>query len=1655
MAEDKPTSDTGPKNWRGGAPSSGESEQKYGWQNDSRLTAPLHPRKGSVKRRLRILAFGCVTVFVSAVFLAELLFSQLRTPMIVMAPEAYEFPFPPLSWSQEDLEGFRELDRETLNVQALDAGWKTKDQGLRQFDLQLQNILRQRSLPAAIVLYVRMHSAVDGAGVPCLVPPGANPFNADSWIPVNDVLQRFHSQKIPDSISKLVVLDCGSVLCNWSQGVVFNTFATRLPAIVAEAAVPNLVVINATGPAEVSATSAELQHGVFGYFLELGLAGAADADGGNRDRMVSARELHRYLLRNVNAWSAKNRGRPQQPQIIPSDANDFPIVMVFNPRARNRAKIESRLAASSSVTVSAGELGALWKTLEDCQVLNPLRFGPLEWTSIEQRLHWLEAALESGDAYGRASRRIHQDLKQRVAIVEQSGDESDRDRHALTRWARFTNEPFRRNSAAKMNTAPLAELFDTIGPASAENFKSILAQFKKSPSPSNLRDTVQALSANADLSQFELTCLLQLWQKYQVLRLWPDGELLTSVLELHELAESASVPADERSLEWIRPIIDSADVTRRKIDDQVFFGGNPPVEEISAAQQMYRQASQVAIEIARAYSIRDQVDHELPYLAQWLLRPRFNGQGPTQDFLEFKSQILELMRDQRALERALSSPGVTTHGDSSQLPFQGLLSNVESQHKHLFDQLAIEYERLLQSDDSSATSWNDVHDLLSVPILPPRSERLALSGSQQRNLLREKLTLIDRKLVDHFTASVKESSRSDRQLDQATSTSSEVATAPTPTPRHSHPEQMAAYLDELLIEVPEALALTIVRREQNFEADDPQAAKDAQNQSKKHDIETIAEMQGRLFRQWMRAAPEAVRNDVEQQLTSNENRIFQNSLGEKIARASATLAANRLENDPVALRRNSDLQSLLLWHTRRVMDDFWGRSALEETSFFDSTAGSLMRMAESIGRTTTSSQSEMSELNARLQKYRLAAAGGLTTVSDNLLIADDSETAVAKIAVYQNVKQNCLFPEGHGVVFVESSGGGRLGEAHQLSIPWNVAADSTETATKFTVALTGMNHQSQATALKAITSFRGHDYIGDLTINSIEGIVIDYRPNTLQEARVTIRGRSTRKLSIVFVLDCSNSMSQQIALAGDNRKGARLDVAKLALESMLDKLAEDETHRVGVICFGHRIGGDLKQPGMLLRQTEYNGPIPDQVKPFDDVETILPLGRFNASFDAVVNERLASIKPWGESPLYLALIQALKMFDNDEQDADRCVVVITDGLNYQFNPSATARKSVYDVLSVWNDHRVPVHIVGLGIATDQAAAAQKEFGELAKKTNGSYVSAQEARTLVESLAALQRTSQFQVFGSNGLTVQQADLGQAITLATIPQQPNPFDVTLGKASEHVILRGEESLELIPTRDGRRLDVQPYEVGQPQFIPLVRDDNLNSVTDLVAGIHRPFRRGQKATFEISVQQRERHFVSRPVEVWMEIVPIVRPGQPTPSTYVFYDSQFLPNTTVPVLRWTVSDWPNEAVQAKIRFWCRDDESKPTSIVSLRDAISPARNPDFTVDGVPGVNARISAKQNGSLQVSLVERHSQESLGVGTLKVALKSKLIPSRIRHRFDAENRVATHFFEFPAGSDTVLNDAEFQFTTRAAAQDGALRIADAVIVDVTETGDVHD
>jgi uncharacterized caspase-like protein len=85
---------------------------------------------------------------------------------------------------------------------------------------------------------------------------------------------------------------------------------------------PNFMVISASAPDQISSSSPELKHGIFSYYLMLGMEGEADV---NKDGQITVGEMQTYLSQHVSR-RAIGMNRTQSPQTM----GDLNRVLVSN-----------------------------------------------------------------------------------------------------------------------------------------------------------------------------------------------------------------------------------------------------------------------------------------------------------------------------------------------------------------------------------------------------------------------------------------------------------------------------------------------------------------------------------------------------------------------------------------------------------------------------------------------------------------------------------------------------------------------------------------------------------------------------------------------------------------------------------------------------------------------------------------------------------------------------------------------------------------------------------------------------------------------------------------------------------------------------------------------------------------------------------------------------------------------------------------------------------------------------------------------------------------------------------------------------------------------------------------------------------------------------
>ena len=206
--------------------------------------------------------------------------------------------------------------------------------------------------------------------------------------------------------------------------------------------------------------------------------------------------------------------------------------------------------------------------------------------------------------------------------------------------------------------------------------------------------------------------------------------------------------------------------------------------------------------------------------------------------------------------------------------------------------------------------------------------------------------------------------------------------------------------------------------------------------------------------------------------------------------------------------------------------------------------------------------------------------------------------------------------------------------------------------------------------------------------------------STVVQASPTPSKNIGKNANTLFILDASGSMWGQI-----NGK-AKITIAKEVMAKLVPELAD--SHRIGLIAYGHRRKGDC-----------------------NDVETLVPPGENNK---ADVLKAVQGLHAKGKTPLTRSLNQALKILQREKQSAT--IILVSDGIeSCGADPcEAVKRAKKYGAQFI-------LHTVGFGLSKKDSAQLEC----MAKAGDGEYFQANNADELLKSTRkALQPTGGIKV-----------------------------------------------------------------------------------------------------------------------------------------------------------------------------------------------------------------------------------------------------------------------------------------------------------------------
>jgi len=1627
----------GGSGWRGRAED--ESAQiQHRWQSaDTQAHTPAEqlPVDGR-GRRFAFAGLLLAALVLLGFYVRSLLLAPVQTPVLLLTAGPYPEPFAPNGWAREDARGLDDLHGHTLSV--------SHAPGIAEFEAQLKDSLARQQQAEVVVIAVGMHGAVNDDGEPCLVPPTASAAQSSTWVPLSRILKSIRESGIPDKTRKLLVLDCNRVRAWWPQGTLENGFTDRLAKsdVLKKAGVPNLHVLNSVSPGERGWASPELQGSVFGHYFRRGISGEADA---NNNRSVSLQELHTYVRNNVESWVRHHRGERQQPMLLSGETGeatsaDFHVAWAY----RNRLPDPQPWVPA----VKSEDVAVLWRYHDQARADASYRFDPLTWSRFQRKLLRLEAANSAGDAYSAAATTLYNEL---VGLKDRLDAQRAAIRNTNSLYASFKTFTLDTEGSLQAKDLPdfaLLQLLGGIDAQAADRVRSALETVRKTPTADGIAEAELTLDTTPAARNLADAQFLRMLRRYQVDKLWQKRAVLAGVLRLRGLASRAAVPTDVRAFHAIQQSVAETDKRRRLVEDNLFAGEadvrsdrlqpdvrsdrlqpvKGPAEaghyerEIDAIADAYDRDLKRAASLQTALHLRDRVHAELPWLLAWLSNP---ATGWSKDLKrdELETQVSELTRNFRLFRHALRTGGA----------YDALRLKVDSQFNDLHAKYVAECERLAKARKADVATLRQIQAALSIPLVPGGAVRAALNDAE-REMAGE--------IQKNFSASM---------------TETPSGSPPTPLRWRSHP--LLALLTDI------------------NPADGEREGAEAAASENVYAVE--AALRGQLA---------ALQNDVVQlsaQQTEDPDAFRRTSAwAAERWRVALSLPLTPSERDPVHFLRRFDVQQMLVWQADRTLHDFWGNlGSKTEPPFFSKAAVRELDAAASVFAHFRGFGPKQKAIAAAVERWKSVPV--FNTAANAGLKIDPSDNVSVNVSVRQN--RGVAFADGDATVGIaavsvwgpENRVGTTVKKVNVLRTDADPAGKPNEAKLVFSVdpALA----MSDGGALQAKTIFRGHESSVPFEPAVAAGVASEVRPEPSNRSKVTVRGSAAKPLSIVFILDCSYSMGNLVRR--DGSRNTRHQVALAALKSMLGKLAGRGSARVGVVFYGHRVAWNASKPTELLRQTDYARRFPDELLPLEDVEAVLPLGRFDDRVSKRVERLLETVKPWGETPLYLAIDEALRQFAGETGDGERRIVVITDGVNNQRVPrdlqltktQSAKVTSRADLERAIRRQPVPVHILGFEMDSAEERGAQQDFRSIADLSKGSYLAAVAADALLSSLTGLLGAAEFQLIGADNKPIEKADLGKTITLSVPGPGAAKMAVATGNARTGVELHGGESLELVIGSDGTSLESVRYSLRDPVFVPLV-DPTSSADSGTLAGVHAASRAGDDSgdvEFLISLQKADRGFSPRLPLVWIEVTPLSGPNSPAGKPYLFVDAAYASQTPVPVLRLLAVKWPTTARQASIRVWCRSQpaasESVPLSRLFRGAALdgSAAPHPSKGAAKAPAAKGKAATgpyqiagsslqadvqTEKDRLVLRVVQRKETGAAAFEPLKIDVAG--VPAnRIVRQFDADHGIALHRFEFDAGKEPLVSAAELRITRRDAAHRGAWETTKPTVIAVRAKGEL--
>ena len=1471
----------------------------------------------SQPRRLRVwrwLMLVCLfaSLAASLQFVLAVCTRPTRTPLLTLCG-SYGPAWDLNGWVHEDQQRIAWLRNGALSVTKLADPSQLAADFWDDADATLRQALAACPRQQTCVLYVNLHGAVNDQRQPCLIPPGADPTDAATWLPLQSLLTHLDDAQPQQPRNVLLILECGK-LRSWAPaGISLNTFDDQVRHLIesdnqdhADWSVSALSSAT-VGERSLALTASEDRGNLFTRMVVQGLTGAADGAGqsGKRDGSIDVSELHRFVRQATRQAAFRSRAMAQTPTLHITAAAERGVICFVT-------RDTDPLALTAPAAISDATLADLQQTATRLQTLarqQPETTDPLAWAAIQRQAHAVAEATFAGQAAG-------QQLPTLLHKLQSS-------------FQAWESDPL----------TPIS-LF-----ADSENF---LASLKNRPD-------------------------LQIWQRSDWQARIEESQTRWRKSAAHCADRLPTLLACQRR---------SVDRCRRELADELLADGKSrslpsglantkphesPAERIEtkllAFEASVTQATAWLDAASAARQLRDRAALRLPSLCQWADETQWLLQQPAATELPFKNHdavqqcriandaLHNIDQQLRTLESRRVPQATEQIGTTEEL------HTLRQTTARLTQQLGT-LETFVDAVAERSLQWADE----PTPTHPERTAGWLAANARAACLAYPLLISANQTLH-----------RIDQQHQLAPDSKQET-TLPTPLPMHATQQATS-----LALSLP--LSTERLHTGNAISTDAAEATRQRLRFLQRPASPAVAEAHARLAR--------------------------------RMAAGLSTGASNNL----FPQLRQQRLRQSLVTQIGVVLDDFWAFPRVDQEPYFAATTKHLLAQADQVAPESADWNLQRAALRERLQARRAAANEGV--VLNGHPIASFATDPQWMLNVQAAKLKAASLPAG-------------LATLEQCS------ADAV-------VAVTGMDIQPTTSAPTRVTlptsqldpasaplqlNFRGHLF-PVLQASRDDGSRRTHSTRRQPtEAKVTVHAGWQQPRAISLVLDCSASMEQ--AIQGEATRDAsqnsnawqpptKLDAASASLVTLLRPLINQHV-QIGVTFYGHRMAVDRQGAGVLIQQQTFEAfPFSPTIQPFEDVEIAFPAGRFGDAELSLLQQRLAKLVPWGQTPLHLALQRTIQDMQRLPNRTSKDIIVITDGRNYQFNPTPDAVVSREQVVAAARQAGIRIHLIGFGIEDQEATAAATDFLAIAKGSGGQAINdVGSAPDLVRHLKQL-TTAQTPIEVTVAGQTQTAALGETLVVPHILTDNTPAMIRVGgtaidvPVSPGMHLRMALDLSTGGLRaEGYRhdlVDIGPMRTAMGQTVaarvglhrvptPLATQDTSGSSTQ---------------TVRISFQRDDGLVMDRPTETWIEVAPLrwqTSPAAPLADTlYQTSNAAWLNDQPCPVAEFECQAWPLEASQFAVRVWCHNGDPLPTTVMNVgerTDLEQPLTTPTGNVGSVR------YHREGNRLQVSI--HHDAPLPNSDPRRIVRLSADVPFDASHWYATDHSSSLHRFTLNDGFD---------------------------------------